>query len=209
MSLRLRWLTADPAGTAMRLASTVGGRVDVVPGDPPDGGGRVIPLVGGEIVVSTTDGPDRLLLESAPNAPGAPPEPSDAELERAILRGAPRLLGVGWASVDAGRAVPEVAAAFGLTREAFRPATPDAALGATAIVGRLPRLAVAILEPSTEGRVAAALARSGEGPCAVYVATSASGPSGPGPLGAAWLAMSDRRSGPFVIAVQRRASSTR
>jgi hypothetical protein len=198
----------------MRLASTVGGRVDVVPAAPPEPELRVVPLLGGDIVVAPArDEPDRLLLDAVGASPDRPlaaaPDPSDVELERAVLRGAPRLLGLGWATVDAARAVTEVAAATGIRPEAFAPGTADASLGAAALVGRLPRLAVAILEPSTEGRLAAALARHGEGPCAIYVATSASGPAEPGPLGAAWLAMSDRRSGPFVVAVQRRARSSR
>lgn len=196
MTLRLLWRTTDPDGTAMRLASVVGGRVDGRTGVGRPGPQRelVVPLLGGDVVVvPDAAGPDRLALDG-------PPSPSDPEPSPA-LRGTPRLLGLGWATVDADRAIPEVAAALGLAPRAFEPAVADECLGASARVGRLGPLTVVVLEPATEGRVAAALARSGEGPCAIYVRSSSSATALAGPLGRTWLAMADRRWGPFVLAV--------
>ena len=220
MTLRLVWATPDAEGTAMRLASVVGGHVDrrAVGSSGGEPGGTtaapselVVPLVGGDVVIVPSPEPDRLLLPE----PSRPDDRSGKvvlpgpEAGAAVLRGAPALLGLGWATVDAERALPAVANAVGLPPAAFRRASDDESLGASALVGRLGALAIAILEPTTEGRVAAALARSGEGPCAIYVATASSAASQPGPLGPAILAMADRRWGPFVVAVRRRVAAPR
>ena len=203
MTFRLEWRTPDAPGTAMRLASVVGGHVDQQEpgGEAPRGPGLIVPLVGGEVVVVPDEGPDRLVLGTLSPAPDADPA--------AALRGAPVLLGVGWATVDADRALPAIAAAVGVEPGAFRSVSGDESLGAAAHVGRIGSLAVVVLEPSTEGRVAAALARVGEGPCAIYVSTSSPAATQPGPLGPAIVTMADRRWGPFVVAVRRRVAAPR
>lgn len=204
----------------MRLASVVGGHVDrrAIPAadhpsvDAKAGMELVVPLVGGEVVVTPSAGTDRLVLEGWPGPVAQGPDPdaeTSSEAEAAVLRGAPMLLGIGWATVDAERALPAVAAALGLAPGVFRPATGDESLGASAHVARVGPIAVALLEPATEGRVAAALARSGEGPCAIYVASTSAAATQPGPLGPAILAMADRRWGPFVVAVRRRIAAPR
>ncbi len=186
----------------MRLASVVGGRVDHRdPGAAAVEPELVVPLVGGEVALVASDGPDRLAVGGLDEAAGMEPA--------AELRGAPVLLGVGWATVDAERALPEVAATLGMDARAFRSATADDTLGAAVRIARSGSLAVVVLEPVTEGRAAAALARNGEGPCAIYVATSSAAATEPGPLGPAILVMADRRSGPFVVAVRRRLAAPR
>jgi hypothetical protein len=81
------------------------------------------------------------------------------------------LVAVGWATVDAERTLAE----WGTDAEL----SPDADLERTSLGARAwlvdpAGLAIVVLEPSTEGRLAAALARHGEGPCALYVTAGAS-----------------------------------
>ena len=81
-----------------------------------------------------------------------------------------RPLAVGWATVELDRAAEELHA-WG----PYAPARPDRLLGATARVSnpgpsRGPGSGlVVLLEPSTEGRISALLARRGEGWAALYV----------------------------------------
>jgi hypothetical protein len=80
---------------------------------------------------------------------------------------------LGWATVELDRAASELAAALGTSAADFLPAADSELLGARCRVagGALPgRLSLAILEPATEGRLAATLARVGEGPAAVWLA---------------------------------------
>gem|GEM_PF-1728176 len=85
--------------------------------------------------------------------------------------GAGRVVAVGWATVDLDRAVSELTRDLGLPAGSFTEAVESEALGAR---GRLApaatdgEMAVVILEPSTEGRLAAFLARHGEGPAATW-----------------------------------------
>ncbi len=139
----------------------------------------------------------------------------------AILEGAPlpsgprRLVAIGWATVDAGRAAREFALHLGQMKEAgFSYAPPDLLLGATCLLGRLmdpSAPSIVLLEPSTEGRLAAFLARNGEGVAVVYVA-SAEGPfgsesgtdrsrPGEGPFGPERLVLGGPRLGPSVALV--------
>lgn len=81
-------------------------------------------------------------------------------------------LAIGWATVDLDRAARELASrlAPGAT---FEPAPPSEHLGARCRVGRAADAAggppiLVLLEPSTEGRLAATLARHGEGWCASW-----------------------------------------
>ena len=123
-----------------------------------------------------------------------------ASRHRAFAR-AGRPSAIGWATVELDRAARELAADLGLTHEAFAPAVDSLALGARCRVATdalAGGLALAILEPATEGRLAAILARHGEGPAAIWFAaddataedataddaTRAPGPgASPGPFG--------------------------
>lgn len=90
-----------------------------------------------------------------------------------------RIAAVGWATVDLERAAAEwsmaagsEAAASAEPQIAATPAPDDVALGAFARRLDLPDGPLLLLEPRTEGRLAAALARHGEGPIALYVTMS-------------------------------------
>lgn len=99
--------------------------------------------------------------------------------------GGARFLALGWATVDLGR----VAAGWPGIRWTAVPR--DSVLGARALLGDPaptgagtatsgPDVVLALLEPDTEGRLAAALAGHGEGPAALYVGLPA--PAIPGTL---------------------------
>jgi hypothetical protein len=86
-----------------------------------------------------------------------------------------QVIGLGWATVDTDRAVAELTAAYP-DAAPFEPAAPVPLLGASCHLGRPGRLGavrLAILEPATEGRLAATLARHGEGPVVLWVAAPA------------------------------------
>ena len=119
------------------------------------------------------------------------------------------LVGIGWATVELDRAERELTAILapeGLSP--FEPAPSDGILGAFCRTASLPDGGprILLLEPSTEGRLAAFLARSGEGVSAVYLGPAGSedavpGTSGmPGPIGLARL-VAGGRAGPYVILV--------
>jgi hypothetical protein len=106
-------------------------------------------------------------------------------------RDAPDVAAVGWATVDLERA------AAGFPELRFASATDEPLLRGRAMVAAVtPGLSLALLEPVTEGRLAASLARHGEGPVALYLRL-VGGPSAsdPGPLGAP--GMSRIVDGPF------------
>ena len=108
------------------------------------------------------------------------------------------VLAVGIATVDRERA----ARSPGAPR--FRPAPADATLGAFALAATLPDgVTLLLLEPSTEGRLAAFLARHGEGPAALYVSGPPLAAAGSGsPLGRpARLAEAGGRDGPYLLLV--------
>lgn len=177
----LRWRTGDPARID-RLAS-LGFELS----------GPRLALDGAtvEVVVDPGLGADERLELVDAQAPG-PATSSRAPGPR------PRLIAVGWATVDLERA----AADAGLPT-AELPA--DRLLGARA--ARLGESPILLLEPNTEGRMAAALARHGEGPIALYVA--AGGLAIPvawvgvaGPFGPSALLEPGRTWGPFLIAVK-------
>jgi hypothetical protein len=81
------------------------------------------------------------------------------------------LVGVAWATVELDRAETELAQwltpAGGEPRDAFEPHL-GARVRARA-TSDLPGGHVVLAEPATEGRLAASLARDGEGPCALYL----------------------------------------
>ncbi len=135
--------------------------------------------------------------------------------ERLALAVEPRTIVVGWATVELDRAELEVPTAF----PAMRSATPEAAPEERLLGARCRRLGfdsgrgVVLLEPSTEGRLAAALARHGEGPLVAYLIGDASSTERarragftvtgehPGPLGRERLVIVGRRDGPFAVVV--------
>ena len=83
-----------------------------------------------------------------------------------------RLHALGWATVELDRAASELTVALGLAADAFIPVADSAALGARCriAVGALSGgVDLLILEPATEGRLAAALARADEGPAAAWL----------------------------------------
>jgi hypothetical protein len=123
-----------------------------------------------------------------------------------------RLIALGWATVDLERAVTELAGALGTDRATFADATGSVTLGAGGRVAPaiLPGgIALAILEPSTEGRLATTLARHDEGPSVAWYevppsATGrAAGPARPGPFGPERLVAGDPPYGPhrFLVVV--------
>jgi hypothetical protein len=128
------------------------------------------------------------------------------------IEGRPAALG--WATVDHERAAGEFATDMVETAE-----TATSLLGARCLVARelLPDgVSLVLLEPATEGRLAATLARHGEGPAALWlsvpdldaaatamhlagIATSA---SRPGPLGPERLVLGGAIAGPHRLVVQ-------
>ena len=128
--------------------------------------------------------------------------------------GAGRLVAVGWATVETDRAIGELARALGIAASSFRVAPPSAALGASCLVADVPLpgdVALAVLEPATEGRIAAGLARWDEGPLVAWyaagdpghdpVATTTVGAGPPGPFGLERLVGRDPLTGPHRLVV--------
>ena len=133
-----------------------------------------------------------------------------------VIGGIPlRVVGVGWATVELDRAATEL---HSTGRWEVGPAEPDTLLGATALIGRAAGggpLAI-LLEPFTEGRLAAFLARHGEAPVALYLAPREGGLAaavrrltaagigtrgGDGPLGPAALVIGRAADQPQVVLV--------
>lgn len=122
-------------------------------------------------------------------------------------------VGVGWATVELERAIRELGEALRIPAEAFVPAPDSVALGARCrtVEGVLPgSIALVVLEPSTEGRLAASLARLGEGPAAVWLTIGdpadggdaiSAGPARPGPFGPERLIAGDPTRGPHRLSV--------
>jgi hypothetical protein len=154
---RLAWLTADPATLARRL-SEIGFHVSHGPAGRFD-------VVFPELCLALerrADGlPERF---AAFERKGHESRVAAGRSLHGHPNGVTRVLAVGFASVDADRMAGQVAGA------SFVPAAPDEALGARARIDTRARPHVILLEPSTEGRLAAALARNGEGPVALYLA---------------------------------------
>lgn len=127
------------------------------------------------------------------------------------------LAGIGWATVELERAAREVGAEVGIDPAAWVPAPRDALLGARAWTALAPDdggPAIVLLEPDTEGRLAAALARFGEGLAAVYLRDPVVGASAPdrasttasaqSALGPARLAPGGPSWGPHVLLLEPR-----
>ena len=155
---------------------------------------------------------------------------ADAAARDPWLMGVP-LAGIGWATVELERAAEDLTAAFvqaGMPEPAWIPAQRHDLLGASAWVSRewWPTWgaeeppAIVLLEPDTEGRLAATLARFGEGVGAVYVAplpheppnrvdAARLGRPAAGPLGAGRLVLARPAWGPNVIVLDRRMTAIR
>lgn len=134
-------------------------------------------------------------------------------VERLLATVGPRSVVTGWATVELDRAQLEVAA---LDPSPHAPvveaARADRLLGARC---RVLHLAgghdILLLEPSTEGRLAAALARRGEGPLALYLLADPGAPErarrsgfrlssrGDGPFGPERLVVVGPGYGPFLV----------
>ena len=143
--------------------------------------------------------------------PLAPDEASAAELRRLareLATGDLRSTGdrrsavvaVGWATVDLERsaaALPDIDFDF---------APDDEALGGRALIGHPGAVALVLLEPSTEGRLAGTLARNGEGIAVFYEITRGLPPDGSAtmtPLGRPGrLVDPAQRWGPYRIVVE-------
>ncbi len=181
--LRLWWRATDPPAVAAVL-ERLGLRLS-------DGSVTL-----GAIVLSVVgaDGDDHDRLEVG--------DPIDDSRSGTASDG-PRLAALGWATVDAER----LAAA--LDKPLIDEAHDDPALGATGYGIASASLPLVLLEPTTEGRIAAALARLGEGPVALYLAGVTLGSdddatrvtsTGTGRQGR--LLRSPRPSGPFIVALE-------
>ena len=132
-----------------------------------------------------------------------------------------RPVAVGWATVELERAERELCAALGLSVDDFGPAASSIALGARCRIapGALgDALALVLLEPDTEGRLAATLARLGEGPavlwlvvegCNTTAAASATMTAAvrPGPLGPERLVLGGPIHGPHHLLVALRVGA--
>jgi hypothetical protein len=145
--MRVRWEAPDPVAAAQRVGEALGVTAEQVRDHPE------IVLGSGVVEFRPTvaaDGDERLriagLRERLPRRAGSP---------RADL------VGVGWATVEVQRAAGDL-------EWETEPGAPDTLLGATAAVVTGDRRLL-LLEPSTEGRIAASLVRWGEGPAALYV----------------------------------------
>jgi hypothetical protein len=122
-----------------------------------------------------------------------------AEIEaiRAELAGRP--VAVGWATVELERAAAELGAALAIGAERFEAAPDTTALGARCLIADevlAGDLSLVLLEPSTEGRLAATLARFGEGPAAIWLAPVDPTVAGT-TLGAAGRVIPAATAGPF------------
>ncbi len=113
------------------------------------------------------------------------------------------LSALGWATVDAERLAAQ------LGKPLVGEPQPDPALGATGYRVASASLPLVLLEPATEGRIAAALARLGEGPVALYLdgitlgaGDDATPLANTGTGRAGRLLRPARPSGPFVVALE-------
>jgi hypothetical protein len=187
VALSLDWPVSDPGILGTRLADHLR-----LPHPDPDARGVELVLRGGRIVLRRLESGESERLRIARFDDTT--DPTGAGLAR--------LLGVGFATVEAERAAIEIGTLVGLAPASFAPATGDGWLGARTWVAA-GDVAVLLLEPSTEGRVAAALARSGEGAVAAYVGMPgpAKGLTRPGPLGPAALTYESRPWGPYLLTV--------
>lgn len=108
-------------------------------------------------------------------------------------------LAIGWATVDVDRAASELADLLEPGAR-FGDAPASVLLGARCRVGPAAGdtgLRIVLLEPDTEGRLAATLARAGEGWAATWTRTAEPAPSAPGAPLTGSAAVSAARPGPL------------
>jgi hypothetical protein len=205
---RLTWQTKDPAAVAGELAHRLS--VAIRPGGLVPGARRLgLGVAELEIRPWVREGPGdeprtagRLVLEPVPNGE-EPPLPGTAmdPLE---------LVGVGWCTVDLERSEMELDPWLGPRPRVPAPGMDlDAAglwadehLGARAILRQgsgLPGEWMVLLEPSTEGRTAASLARDGEGPCALYLRPAVGLDAWLEAAHASGVSVGGHRDGPFGV----------
>jgi hypothetical protein len=116
------------------------------------------------------------------------------------------VIGLGWATVDRERAAGDLALALP-DLAPFEPAAPEQILGADCLLGRPAPIRLAILEPITEWRLAATLARQDEGPAVLWVTgepparVTLSTPSD-GPFGRERLVLGGRLGGSHLLVVE-------
>lgn len=120
------------------------------------------------------------------------------------------VLAVGWATVELDRAARELSHLLA-AGAAFAPADASVILGARCRTGPAAEagLWIALLEPETEGRLAGALARDGEGWTASWVLAGHTGTSAaalsaarPGPFGPERLVLGIPSGGPHRFVVE-------
>jgi hypothetical protein len=144
----------------------------------------------------------------------------EATARLAAATGAERLglpvIGLGWATVDTERATTELTRALP-DAAPFAPGVPEALLGGGSLLGRATggRVRLVILEPNTEWRLAAALARHDEGPAALWVRGNGqalpadlrlTGPAD-GPFGRERLVLGAPVGGPHLLVVEEPAGT--
>ena len=150
--LAVRWIASDATRVRATLAAALDGVVTV---------GRAIALPGLLLEViedeqgQSSRAADRLEVAAA-DAP-----PRGVALADHLPSAGARCLALGWATVDADRVVA------GWAGVRWTTTVRDSLVGARVLLGG--PAATVLLEPDTEGRLAAALARHGEGPAVLYV----------------------------------------
>ena len=106
---------------------------------------------------------------------------------------------LGWATLELDRAADEIARTIGAGHNAVvRPGPDDELLGArTRLLECEPGVRIVLLEPKTEGRIAASLVRFGEGVVAEYVIVEDELERVASRVGKAGLGLSTEADGPF------------
>jgi hypothetical protein len=198
---RLTWQARDPAALADELAQRLG--IPARPGGLVPGA-RLLRLGTCELEVRPwiREGPaddprpaGRLMLEPVPDGEASPDHAPPAVPDPLVL------VGLGWATVDLDRAEADLEMWLGPAPLAPDGAgLPDEHLGARTRLREsagLPGAWTVLLEPSTEGRAAASLARDGEGACALYLRPAAGLDPWVEAAVERGVSVSGRRDGPF------------
>ena len=172
----VRWLSPAPAVTAARLSAALGLPLAA----ERDGlelvlANAVIEVVADAVGPAGGRGYERLSI------PGVLTPAADLGSGTERTAATLSLVAIGIATVDAERLAGE----HGLEPTQL---APDLALGAACWQARAGEIAAVILEPNTEGRIAASLARFGEGPVVLYLA---------GGRGGSWSGHRATARGPF------------
>lgn len=169
-------------------------------------------LVASGLLLRVVEGPNPRLRADPPTsvAAGRDGATSAAAGTAAVAAvdepGAPRLIAVGLATVDLERALAAVGGLAGHLAD-------DEPLGAHAALPSQP--GIVLLEPAKEGRLAATLARNGEGPAVLYLGVGLADPAtarlralgtgiaaGRGPFGPEHLVLVATPAGPHLVLVE-------